>query len=380
MRVGLVGADGPPLGVAKGDVDADADALGKADGPDVALDEARLLELLVAHEVVLAEGVLGLDVVHLVVAGDEDDGGATLAVDEGERLARGRLGDGEEAGDVLDRGAARGLDALELAGLAVDDVDRGAGGLGVGREAAVVAVDELGLAGVGDCHELDGGVAADLAGVGHDGQGPEADALADAGVGGLLLVVALLQGLLGGGEGVAVLHDELAPTHESEARTKLVSELVLDVVEGQRELLVAAQLVADEVGEGLLVGGAERELVVVAVGDAHELGAVGVPAAALVPERGVGEDRGEHLLRVDGLHLVADDVLDLAQRAPGERQVGVEAGGAAADHAGAQQQAVARELGLGGVFLKRRGVEPRHPHVLSQRESSNSWVHKREKL
>jgi hypothetical protein len=43
------------------------------------------------------------------------------------------------------------------------------------------------------------------------------------------------------------------------------------VVERDGQLLVAAQLVSDEVGEGLLVGGAERELVVVAVGDAPAL-------------------------------------------------------------------------------------------------------------
>ena len=106
--------------------------------------------------------------------------------------------------------------------------------------------------------------------------------------------------------------------------------------------------------------GAKRELAAVAVGDAHELGAVGVPASGLVPELGGREDGDHHLLGADGLHLVADDGLDLGDRAPGERQVAVEAGGGLADHAGTQQEAVARELGLGRVLLERGGIELGH--------------------
>jgi hypothetical protein len=88
----------------------------------------------------------------------------------------------------------------------------------------------------------------------------------DARVGLLLLLVALAHGLLVRGERVAVLHDELAAAHEAEARAQLVAELVLHLVEGHGQLLVAAELVAHEVGERLLVRGAERELAVVAVG------------------------------------------------------------------------------------------------------------------
>ena len=233
------------------------------------------------------------------------------------------------------------------------------GRLDVGGKPAV-AVDELGLTGLGERHELDGGVTADLARVGDDGQRVDATALGDARVGGLLLLVALLQRLLRGGEAVGVLHDELAAAHETKARTHLVAELVLDLVERARQLLVGAQLVLHEVREGLLVRGAQGKLATVTVGDAHELGTIGIPAARLVPELGGREDRHHHLLGADGLHLVTDDGLDLVDRAPGERQVAVEARRGLADHAGTKQQPVARELCLGRVLLERGRVQRGH--------------------
>lgn len=48
--------------------------------------------------------------------------------------------------------------------------DLGTCGLVIGSKAALVAVDERGLTGVGQSHVLDGGVATDLAGVGDNGE------------------------------------------------------------------------------------------------------------------------------------------------------------------------------------------------------------------
>ena len=369
----LVGAAEPLVSLLEAFVADHADALGQVDRTDEALAQAKLDELVFVHEVVLAKGVLGLDVVELVVAGNEDERRGALPIDEAQGLDGGLRGNAKEGRDLID-GAAAGRGDLGEAAVAwaVDDGDGGRGGLVVGREAAVVAVDEAGLARVGEGHVLDGGVAADLAAVGDDGKGLEAAAHADVGVGGLHLVVLLLQALLRGGEAVGVLHDELAATHEAVAGTELVAEFVLDVVEVDRQLLVAAQLVAHEGRDGLLVGGAQDELALVAVVEADELLAIGVDAAALAPEVGVDHDRHHELLGAGGVHLVADDILDLADGAPGERQVGVEARGLLADHAGAKQQAVARELGLRRVLLERGGVEAAHHHGLHVVPSSGA--------
>ena len=67
-----------------------------------------------------------------------------------------------------------------------------------------------------------------------------------------------------------------------------------------------------------------------------------------------------HLLRADRVHLLAHDLLDLVQAAPPERQEAVDARGVLADDAGAQQQPVAGELGLGGIFLERGDVQRAH--------------------
>ena len=46
--------------------------------------------------------------------------------------------------------------------------------------------------------------------------------------------------------------------------------------------------------------------------EAHELGAVVVPAARLLPDLGRLHDRHQHLLAADRVHLLAHDLLDLA--------------------------------------------------------------------
>ena len=314
---------------------------------------------------VVPEGVVGLDVVHLVIPGDEADRGPAISVDEGEGLAGGGLTDVQQGRHVGDAARSGGVNLLQLADRPFPDRCHSRRRLSIRRKSARLAVDELRLAGIGKRHELDRAVAADLARVGGDGKRTQAAALADPGVGGLLLLVALLQGLLGRAERVGILHDELSPTHEPEAGPQLVAELILDLVERDRELPVALELAANEVGEGLLVGGTERKAAVVAIGEAHELGPVVVPAAALLPELAIGEDGDLHLLGADGLHLVTDDVLYLPDGPPGKWEVAVEARGLPAYHACAKQQPVTRQLGLRRILLECGGVEPRHPHVAS---------------
>ncbi|MND53213.1 hypothetical protein D3C80_442450 [compost metagenome] len=155
-------------------------------------------------------------------------------------------------------------------------------------------------------------------------------------------------------EGVGVLHDELATTHQAEARTDLVTELGLDLVEVDRQLLVAVQLVAREVGDDFLMGRADAELALMAVVQAQQLGAVLFPAAGFLPQLGRLHGGHQHFQGTGGIHLFADHCLDLAQHPQAHRQPGVEAGGELADHAGAQQQLVADHHGIGGGFLEGR--------------------------
>ena len=360
--VGLVGAADPALLSAQRLVGKHAHLVGDALGADEALDEAAGDKLFLVHHAPLAEAMFEGALVDLVVAGHEHDPALAVVGDEGEGLDRLVGGNLEERGDVLDGTAARRVDLLAGSGLAHREMGTGLGGLDVGGVAAL-AVHELGLAGLGKCHELGRDLAADLAGVGLNGSVVDTAALAHAGIGAVHVLVSLLEALVVGMEGVGVLHDELTAAQQAEARARLVAELVLNLVERHGQLLVGAQLVAHEVGESLLVRRAQAELAVVTVGDAHELGAVVVPAARLVPELGGREDGEHELLGVDGVHLLAHDLLDLEQRAPSEGQVGVQARGGLADAAGAQQQAVAGDVGVLGILTQRGGVQARHPHV-----------------
>ena len=207
------------------------------------------------------------------------------------------------------------------------------------------------LAGVGEHLELLGRRAADRTGVGLDGAELEAHSLEHADVGGAHRVVAFLQRLRRGMEGVGVLHDELAAAHHAEPRTDLVAELHLDLVEVRRQLSVALEFAAGEVGDDLFVRRADDEVALVPVLQSQQLRPVLLPTARFLPELGRLDGGHEHLERAGAVHLLADDLLDLAQRAQTERRPGVDAGGEAADEPRSQHELVADDLGFGGRLL-----------------------------
>jgi len=150
------------------------------------------------------------------------------------------------------------------------------------------------------------------------------------------------------------------------ARADLVAELGLDLVEVQRQLAVGAHLAADQVGDDLLVRGSEAVVAVVTVAEALQLLAVEVPAPGLAPEV-AGLDHGhEDLLRARAVHLLAADVRHLVQRFQAQGQVGVDARGELADEPGAQEQAVADNLGLGRDFLQGGDIGLGQAHIILQ--------------
>ena len=364
MIIDLVGTAGPLLGLAQALVAHQANALGQVNRSDKALMQTVGLELLISHHAIaLAKDMLGLAIVELVAARNNGHDGLALGVEECQRLARAVLGEAEELCNGLDGAHARSLDlGKRTVARTLGHNDLGACGLIVGSEAAIVAVDERSLASVGQSHVLDGGIATDLAGVGDNGQSLDVAALANVGIGLLHLVVLLLQALLRSREAVGVLHDELATAHQAKTGTELVAELILDVIEVHWQLLIGAQLVAHQGRDGLLVRGAQHELATMTVVKAHKLLAIGIDTAGLTPQLGVDHNGHHKLLGAGGVHLVAHDVLNLANRAPCERQVGIQTGGLLADHAGTEQQAVAGELSVRRILFKRRRIELRHIH------------------
>ena len=88
-------------------------------------------------------------------------------------------------------------------------------------------------------------------------------------------------------EGISVLHDEFAATHQAKARANFVSEFVLNLIEGDGELAVGTQQFARQGGDDLFMGGTQTNLASLAILEVkHDSLASGValPAATAFPQ------------------------------------------------------------------------------------------------
>jgi hypothetical protein len=153
-------------------------------------------------------------------------------------------------------------------------------------------------------------------------------------------------------ERVGVLHDELAEAHQPRLRPLLVAELGLHLIPDLRQLLVGANLVARDGGEDFLVRHAEAHVRAPPILEAEHRLAHHGPAARLLPDFRRVERGEEELLPADGFHLLAHDLHRALRDAPREREERVDAGAELPDVAGAQEQAVRDDLGVGRVFAQ----------------------------
>jgi hypothetical protein len=222
----------------------------------------------------------------------------------------------------------------------------------VGGVIRVRAEGDVVFAGIGQHVEFMRAGAADRAGVGRDGAEFQAQAGEDAAVGVVHVAVFALQVGERGVEGVAVLHQELAAAHDAEAGADFVAELGLDLVEVNRQLAVALDVAAHDVGDDFLVRRADDEFALVAVLEAQQFRAVLLPAAGFLPQFERLHGRHQQFQRAGIVHFLAHDVFDLAQHAQAERHPGVDAGGGALDVAGAQHQLLADDFGVAGASLR----------------------------
>ena len=153
-------------------------------------------------------------------------------------------------------------------------------------------------------------------------------------------------------EVVAVLHQELAPAHDTETGADLIAELPLDVVKRQRQVLVAVHMGPEDVGDHLLIRRAVKHVAFMPVADAQHFLPVIVIAAALTPEVGGLKRRHQKRDMARALLLLMHDLFDPAQHLEAHRQPGIDPGGLLLYHARAQHVAMADDLGLGGIFLE----------------------------
>lgn len=87
--------------------------------------------------------------------------------------------------------------------------------------------------------------------------------------------------------------------------------------------------------------------------EAKKLGAVLFPAAGFLPKFGRLHQRHQQLNCTRAVHFLADDLLNLADRAQADRHIGVNAGGKLLDHAGTDHVLLADHISIGRRFFQR---------------------------
>ena len=121
-------------------------------------------------------------------------------------------------------------------------------------------------------------------------------------------------------ERVGVLHRKLAHANQPTAAARLVAELRLYLVEHKWVLRVRHRLAARKVYHRFLVRHAEQHVHPGAVLEAHQLAADALPPARLLPQFRRKHDRHQHLLPVDCVHLLPDNILNFGRDALCRRQ------------------------------------------------------------
>ena len=229
--------------------------------------------------------------------------------------------------------------------------------LHVGGVVALRAVDDGILAGCRNHLEFLAQVATNGATVGSHSTVAQAETVKNAAVSRCHHLVAGLGADHVAVKGIGVLHDELAPAHQAKARTALVAELGLNLVQILGQLLVAAQLLACDVGDHFFAGWLDHEIAVMAVLDAQQLGAHLLEAPRLLPQfRRLHHGHGA-LHRTRPVHLFTHDGLDLADDTQPHRHVVINSGPQLLDQPGPHHELVADHFGVRRSFLEGRNEE-----------------------
>ena len=213
------------------------------------------------------------------------------------------------------------------------------------RVAALDAPDDLVFPTLGRRHELMRHLPAHGPGIGvarqHRNPAPRKDPL-----------VGVVHRLIAAGEpcrihieAVGVLHQELFRPDDAEARTGLIAELRLNLIDRHRQLFIRLDFL-QELGHHLLMCRPQHHCLAGPVLELdQDLAQDLVPAGGL-PQLGRLEHRHQQLLRAGAVHLLPDDRGRLLQRAQSERQIGVRPGAETADEPGAHHQLMADGVGV----------------------------------
>ena len=136
--------------------------------------------------------------------------------------------------------------------------------------------------------------------------GPGEDAL----IGPQAARIVILQILLGGVEGIGVLHGEFPDADQPCAGTCFIPEFGLNLIDHEGIAAVGGGVFPHQLDGGLLMGHSQHHFRAVSVREPQKLTADGRIPAGLLPE-GSGQRNGKgNLLPLQGVHFLPDDLLD----------------------------------------------------------------------
>ncbi len=191
-----------------------------------------------------------------------------------------------------------------------------------------------------------------------------------------MLVVLSVEAFAVAVERVGVLHDELARSQHPGARSRLIALLDLEVVEDQGQVSVGAHGRADVAGDDLLVGHRQNHVGSATVVELEEL--IDLVASRSPPRLGWVEDRHQHLLAADRVHLLAHDLHDLLVNAPARWEPRPQPRADLPDEPGPDHQDVADRLGVGRrLTLGRKEVRGKAGHGLPKPNPASSRKRRR---
>ena len=154
----------------------------------------------------------------------------------------------------------------------------------VGRVAAAAGEDDGVFAGRRQHVEFVRAGTADGAVIGQHRAVIKAEAVEDAAVGVVHVLIGRLQARFVKVEGVGVFHQEFASAHHAKARPDFVAEFGLDLIDVQRQLFVAGQIATHQVGDDFFMRRPQAVFALVPVKEAQQFGAIVLPAPGFLPE------------------------------------------------------------------------------------------------
>ena len=149
-------------------------------------------------------------------------------------------------------------------------------------------------------------------------------------------------------EGIGILHNELTRTDQTEAWTRLITELRLQLIQREGHVLVGLDLHLGGLGEQFLVRRTKDIALLLTVLQREHTVTKACPAARSYVDVFRNEGRHQQFLTVGAVHFFAKDFLNVLHDLPSQRQHHVDAGGTLLDVAGTYEK-----VGRDGIFVLR---------------------------